>query len=269
MRVMLGQGDLEPDAYLETALTEFDALGERWGMSFALTELADRLAVRGEFAKACEYYDRAVTVVIEVGAIEDAVRMRSRQAELYWLAGDQEASAAAMAEAQRYAERVAWPEALVELALSKAGLARWSGDAEQARRQLAIATTLLGKDAEKAGLRGMRHDLLGYLTEDLDEARDHRATAFQAATEAGYIPAIAQALVGVADLALRKEQYEQAARLLAASTGVLGLPNRAQPDVGRIERETRSRLGDTRFTEATEEGARASWQELAEITLAS
>ena len=54
MRIMLGQGGRDVDAYLEMALAEFRALGERWGISFALTELADRIATRGEFAGACE-----------------------------------------------------------------------------------------------------------------------------------------------------------------------------------------------------------------------
>ena len=75
-------------------------------------------------------------------------------------------------------------------------------------------------------------------------------------------------LVGIADLALRDEQYEQAARLLAASAGVRDLPDRSQPDVARIEQAARRRLGDTRFTESTQEGARASWRELVAVTLA-
>ena len=54
MRIMLGQGGHDADTYLETALAEFRALGERWGISFALQELADRIAVRGDFAGACE-----------------------------------------------------------------------------------------------------------------------------------------------------------------------------------------------------------------------
>ena len=52
MWIMLGQGGRDADAYLEMALAEFRALGERWGISFALTELADRIATRGEFAGA-------------------------------------------------------------------------------------------------------------------------------------------------------------------------------------------------------------------------
>ncbi|WP_327115849.1 winged helix-turn-helix domain-containing protein [Nocardia sp. NBC_01730] len=269
MRIQLGHDGRDADTYLETALTEFRALGERWGISFALTELANRIAMRGEFAGACEHYEQAIAVVTEVGAIEDVAPMRSRQAQLYWLLGDEDSSVAAMAEAQLAAERVAWPNALAELALSKATLARWSGDAEQAHRQLDVATAMLGDDAEGANARAVIQDLLGYLAEDLDEAREHRVAAFQAASEAGHALLIAQVLVGIADLALRDQQYEQAARLLAASAGVRGLPDRSQPDVARIEHATRSRLGDTRFTEATGEGEQASWRELVAVTLAS
>jgi hypothetical protein len=268
MRNMLGQGGRDADAYLEMAVAEFRAIGERWGISFALTELADRIAVRGEFADACEYYSQAVAVVTELGAIEDVIRMRSRQAQLYWLLGDEDASAAAIAEAQRCAERVAWPNALAELALAQADLARWHGNAEEANKQLGVATATLGDEAEQAHIRALTHDLRGYLADDLGEARGHRAAACQAATEAGQVPLIAKVLVGIADLALRGDSCEQAARLIAASAAVRGLPDRSHPDMARIEQAARRRLGEAWFTGATREGARANWRELAEATLA-
>src|SRR5258708_38936617 len=162
MRIMLGQDGRDADAYLEMALAEFRALGERFGISFALTELADRIAVRGEFAGACEHYEQAIAVVTEVGAIEDVIRMRSRQAQLYWLLGAEDSSTAAIAEAQRCAERVTWPDALAEPALSKAELARWSGNAEETYHQLGVATTMLGDEAERPHIRAVTHDLLGY-----------------------------------------------------------------------------------------------------------
>jgi len=79
---------------------------------------------------------------------------------------------------------------------------------------------------------------------------------------------IARALVGVADLALRRDRPEQAAQLLAAALVVRGEPDRADPDAARVERETRSRLGDTRYAEAAEQGTKADFHELARVTLA-
>lgn len=268
MRIVLGRDGPEAGDYLEGALAEFRALGERWGMSFALTEAANRHAARGEFVAACELFDQAVAVVTEIGATEDIVELLSRQAQLYWLAGDFEASAAAVAEARRCAGRVAWPVALAELALAQAELARWSGDTARAYEQIGNATTVLGSEAEMPQLAAAIHTLLGYLATDLGEAREHHATAFRAAAEAGHAVLVAQVIVGIADLALRADRNVAAARLLAASIAVRGVPDRSQPDVARVERTARDRLGEAGFTEAMREGAQADWQELAAVTLA-
>ncbi|MFE9204466.1 BTAD domain-containing putative transcriptional regulator [Micromonospora sp. NPDC007230] len=268
MRIMLGQGGRDAEANLALALAEFRALGERFGMSIALSELAGQLALRGEFTGACAQYEQAVTLVTEVGAVEDVIRLRTQQALLYWLHGDRDASAAAIAEAERCAEGVTWPHALVELALAKADLARWVGNAAEARHQLGVATALLGDEAETADIRAGIHDMLGYLVDDLREARSHRVAAWQAASEAGHAPMIAQTLVGVADLALRHNQYEQAARLLAASVGARGVPDLAHPDAARIERDVRRHLGEARFAEVSQEGTQASLAQLVETTLA-
>ncbi|HLK73897.1 MAG TPA: BTAD domain-containing putative transcriptional regulator [Streptosporangiaceae bacterium] len=273
-RIVLGRGgrggqdgeDGEDD--LELALAEFRALGERFGISFALSELAEQRAERGDFAGACEHYEQAIAVVTEVGATEDVIRLRTSQALMYWLNGDQDASAAAMAEAERNADGVTWPYALVELALAKAELARWGGRTEEARHHLGVATTFLGDDAEQGYVRAEVHDLLGYLADDLGAARTHRVAAWQAASEAGITPLIAKVIVGVADLAVRLGRYEQAARLLAASVGLRGQPDRSSPDAARIEQAARRHLGEARFAEVTLEGARASGAELVEVTLA-
>src|SRR5262249_49359460 len=269
MRIMIGQGGRDAEASLERALAEFRMLGERFGISLALSELGDFIAMRGEFAGACEHYEQAIAVITEVGAIEDVIGLRTRQALLYWLDGDHAASAAAIAEAERRADGVTWPYALVELALAQAELARWGGDAEEARHQLGVATALMGDDADQANIRAGIHDTLGYLADDLCEARTHRVAAWQAASGAGHPRLVAQVLVGVADLALRSGQYEQVARLLAASVSVRGLPDRSHPDAARIERDVRRHLGEARFAEVTQEDTQSSWSQLVEVTLAS
>jgi hypothetical protein len=269
MRILLGQAGPAADAYLTGALAEFRSIGERFGISFALTELAERIATRGDLAGACEHYEEAVQVVVQVGAIDDVIWMRARQAQLSWLLGDRAAGVAAIADAQRCAERVTWPAALAVLALARAELARWSGRTEEAYQQLDVATTLLGDEAGAASIRAVTQDLLGYLTNDVEESRKYRAAARQAAAEAGHAPVIARMLVGIAELASRRDDHAQAARLLGASAAVRGLWDRADPDLARIEPAARNRLGGERFAEAVRDGESRSWSDLAEVTLAS
>ena len=269
MRSMLGQGDQEVEPQLELALAEFRTLGERFGMSLVLSELAGQTALRGEFTAACAYYDQAITVLTELGAVEDVIETRTQQAILYWLNGDRDASAATIAEAERSAEGVTWPYALVALALTKAGLARLGGDTEEARRQLTLATTLLGDVAEQANIRAQIHSLHGYLVDDLQEARTHRIAAWKAATELGHAFLIGPILVGFADLEARLGHYEQATRLLAASVCLRGLADLSQEDAARIEEDARRHLGEERFAEVTQEGTQLSWSQLIEDTLAT
>lgn len=262
LRTVLGQEGHEADDYLAQALTEFRALGERWGMSFALTELAGRTALRGELPRAIELFDEAIAVVTEVGAIEDVVAMRARQAQLHWVLGDPDASAAALAEAQRCADQNGWPTALAEVALARAELARLRDDTALAHQQIDLARTLLGADAEQPNVSATVHILLAYLTDDRIEAATHCDTAYQAASAAGHALLTAHVLIGIADLAVRADQYEQAARLLAASTTVRGLPDHSHPDAARIEQKARNHLGDNAFDQATREGAKADPHEL-------
>ncbi|MEU6407332.1 BTAD domain-containing putative transcriptional regulator [Microbispora sp. NPDC046933] len=268
LRLTLGGDETDVDTDAEIALAEFRTLGERMGISLALTFLADRLAMRGELARACEHFEEAIVALTEVGGTEDVVGLRARQAQLYWLLGDERSSASAMAEAQRCAGGIAWPDSVAELALVQAQLARWRGEPDKAHEHLATVRAVLD-DAERGdSVRAAIMDLYGYLTEDLGEARAYRTEALRAVMKYEHPPTIAEVLIGIADLALRQGRYEQAVRLLAASDGVRGTPDRSHPDVARIAADARDRLGESVFAEAIRDGRRRDWRELAEITLA-
>jgi hypothetical protein len=117
---------------------------------------------------------------------------------------------------------------------------------------------MLGSEAGQGNVVATVNNLAGYLAPTLDAARGHRAVAWRAASEAGIAPQIAIVLIGIADLALRQEQFEGARRLIAAADAVRGVPARGHPDVDRITEEVNRRLGIT-FTEA----AAGDWRELA------
>jgi len=127
---VLGPGEREAD--VEHALVEFRSIGERWGISYSLATLSDLAARRGNLALALDYGEQAADVIADIGAVEDLVMLRAKQAQLYWLAGDATGSASAMAQAERDTANVGWPDAVAGMAFYKADLARWSGDSTTA-----------------------------------------------------------------------------------------------------------------------------------------
>jgi len=267
LRLVLGRDETDVDTDTETGLAEFRELGDRWGISLALHFLADRLAKRGEFARACEHFGEAAAAQTEVGAFEEVVGMRARQAQLYWMLGDERSCDAALAQAQRSADRIAWPDTAAELAFAKAQLAIWRGEPDRAREQLATVRSRPG--SERGGIYVVAQHLHAYLTEDLAESRAYRADALEAAVALGYPPMVAQVMVGIADLALLQGQDAQAVRLVAASDGVRGTPDLSQPDTARILEDARKRLGETEFAEALHDGQQGDWRAVAEAVLAS
>ena len=134
-----------------------------------------------------------------------------------------------------------------------------------------MAIAKLGDAAELANFRPVIHDLHGYLTNDPGASREHRAAAWKAVSESegGQAPQRAQVLVGIADLALRTGQYEQAVRLLAASATILGQRDHSHPDIARIDAAARAHLDDEQYAKASAEGAEAPLPDLVAATLAT
>ena len=114
---MLRAGEQEAD--IQQALVEFRSIGERWGISYGLATLADLAARRGDLGVALDYGGQAADVLAELGAVEDLVFLKAREAQLRWLVGDETGSAAAMAQAEEDAASVGWPDAVAGMAYFK------------------------------------------------------------------------------------------------------------------------------------------------------
>jgi predicted ATPase/DNA-binding SARP family transcriptional activator len=247
---MLRPGEQEAD--IQQALVELGSIGERWGISYALATLADLAARRGDLVVALDYGERAADVLTELGAVEDLVFLKAREAQLRWLVGDDTGSAAAMAQADEVAASVGWPDAVAGMAYFKADLARWSGDSTTARAELAHAEALLGPGMDPV-FRAMILDSLAYLDAadgDLDSAGARREEALAIASGSRDDGVVSQVLVGVADQAVRRGYLALAARLLAASEGISGGPDLSRPDTARVEAHTRTALGEPQFADA-------------------
>ncbi|MFF3084739.1 BTAD domain-containing putative transcriptional regulator [Streptomyces nojiriensis] len=276
-KTLLGAGGPpeRAQASIEAALAGFRGLGERWGISFALTLLADLVARRGDHRAAIGHYEEAVAVIGELGVVEDRLYAWVRQAQLCLLAGDPAGSAAVMARAERDAVAAGWPEALAMMAHGKADLARWSGEPASARAELARAGEAVREVAVHPVFEAVVLDSLGYLDAAdgaLAAARAHRAEALELAVACGHAPTLAQVLVGVADQAVRLDRPREAARLLAAALAVRGGPDHSRPDAARVEGAARAALGDAyeehaRYEDAGDAPRPAAVRDLARVTL--
>jgi len=249
---MLGAEQREAD--IEKALTEFRSIGERWGTSYALATLGDLAARRGDIPLALDYCQQVAHVLTEIGAREDMVFLRVKEAQLQWMLGDAAGSAVTMAQAERDAEQVAWADAHAAVAYFKGDLARWSGDFGTARTELSRVDAALQSIPADLVFRSMILDSLAYVDAvegDLDTAAARRTEALAIAETGGDLDLLSQVLVGIADQAVRRDRPDEATRLLAAAEGVGGGPDRSRPDAARVEAATRAAIGETEFADAT------------------
>src|SRR5580658_3292747 len=232
-------------------------LGERWGRAIALGGLAMLEGWRGEHAVAVGHYRRATELTAAFGSTEDELQFRLFMVRQLWLAGEREAARAELARALPDAERLGLPELRAFAVYIAGDLARLDGRPEAARKTLVRAAQMATSPDESQQIRAVAATGLGHLAAaegDLDAARDWHAQALAAARFSADAPVIAEALAGLADLALREGAPERAAELLGAGFAIRGTTDRSVPDEERVAAAARSVLGDARYDQAYQRG---------------
>jgi hypothetical protein len=253
----LGRQHAQAEADFLAAAGILATLGERWGQAVALGGLAMLEGWRGEHETAVGHYRRARELAAAFGSTEDEVQSRLFMVRQLWLLGEREAARAELAAAQPDAERLGLPELIAFAAYTAGDLARLDGKPEAAREALLRAVRLASAPHVAAQLRAVAATGLGYLAGaegDLDAARDWHAQALAAARAAADAPVIAEALAGLADLALREADPERAAELLGASVAIRGTRDRSAQDDQRVADAARAALGPAAYGAAYRRG---------------
>ncbi|WP_433285836.1 BTAD domain-containing putative transcriptional regulator [Micromonospora sp. CA-244673] len=262
-----GLSDADAEADLRAGLAHYRQVGDRWGMSFSLTSLADLLDRRGEAAEATPYHEEAMTYFEALGVREDVPEMRLRLAHNLWRRGERDRAWAELGRAVHEAELSASDETRAALAYGRAELLRAEGDRAGARACLTEGARLVGDRAIAPQWRALNASTLAVLDAadgDLVSARTRHDQALKLALSSQDAPVVAAVLVGYADLALRLGRPAAAARLLGAATGIRGGPDHAVLDRARVEAAARDALGETGFAEAYAGGLGYRWATAAE-----
>jgi len=158
---------------------------------------------------------------------------------------------------------------VLALAAYTAGdLARLDGEPEAARAHLLRAMELASHVNVALQIRAVAATALGYLAGaegDLDAARDWHDQALAAARSSADAPVIAEALTGLADLALREADPERAAELIGASLAIRGTEDRSVIDEKRVADGAWSVLGEAGYGAAYQRGQCATLDTLAAL----
>jgi predicted ATPase/DNA-binding SARP family transcriptional activator len=264
----MGRLHAQAESDFQGAADSLAALGDRWGQAVALGGLAMLAGWRGEHAAAVAHYQRAHQFAAELGSTEDQVHFRLFMVRELWLAGQHEAARTAIAQARRDADRLGLPEVTALAAYIAGDLARLAGQGEAARAALTQALELAAQPGVAPQVRAVTATGLGFLAAaegDLDAARGWHAEAMAAARSTADAPVVADALTGLADLALREGDPERSAELLGASLGIRGTVDRSVNEEKTVAEQTRALLGDARYHDAYARGQRVTFDTLATL----
>ncbi len=252
------------EEHCRSGLAELRALGERWGVSMALTQLAEFTELRAEHATSIQALAEAATIGRELGVWGDLTYIGARLALIRARTGDLAAARAGMAEVERamaarggrvdtdrwvafmrvelawlegdYAESARCAATMLD-ALDHAQAPWWQSLRAQAKARMAAALLKQGDSGRCARL----------LEEALDDAAawtEHPALA--AVLDAG---AASRRARGAAHHG-RGADAERAAGLLGAAHAVRGAFDESSPDAPAARDAARAALGPRAYLEA-------------------
>ncbi|AXB48863.1 BTAD domain-containing putative transcriptional regulator [Amycolatopsis albispora] len=252
------QGDNNgAERLLRDAVDAYRELGERWGLSLALSHYALLLGRRGELAASVTLSDEALALTELIGATDDTTELLYQRADRRRVHGDLAGAEADYERAIHLARRAGTPEALASAFHGLAEIARLRG-------RYALARELLGRSRAECSTGGFTQEMIQaqlLVTEGrIDEATGAVEAAERRYREALAAPvsardhtAAADAVDGLAGIALHHGEPKRAAFLLGAAVALRGV-RAGDADVTRITTAVRENLGDDAFDRAYARG---------------
>ncbi|GAA0951842.1 hypothetical protein GCM10009560_73030 [Nonomuraea longicatena] len=213
------EGDLPgAKAAFSESLAEFQAIGERWGMTQVLSGLQDLAVQEGDHVTALTLADRALGLAEELGASADAAEYLCRKADCVVHLGELADAEAIYLRAAERARRVGSLEMQARAHLGLGLAARLDGRPGDARAYTEQALAEVPDTWFSSGdIKVRAHAALGWLALDAGEltaAWSAFATAIEQAVSPIYLIG-SSAVEGLAETARRSGDLDLAARLPA------------------------------------------------------
>ncbi|GAA1756013.1 BTAD domain-containing putative transcriptional regulator [Luedemannella helvata] len=239
------------------AVEAFRQVGDRWGMSTALTVLADAKSKRGETDEAAAALEESIRLMRELNPGDDAGHQRIWLASVHAYADPERARAELRAYVAEFPEPSPRRETAFAL-LILADLARTAGEPAEARQMLdrarvhLDAANLVPPQFQSLLLSTEAH-LAMFLGRD-DDAAEHISAALRYAVEGNDMPVVAKVGVAAACHYGATGEPALAAEALGAADAVRGTRDLTDCDTERLTRSLRQALGDAAFEAAYAKG---------------
>jgi predicted ATPase/DNA-binding SARP family transcriptional activator len=252
------------------AATAFRDLGDRWGTTIALTQLAWLAGFRGDVARAVAVIGEALATAEELGATENVAELLYERGRCVLWTGNPAAARADFERSAELARRTGARELLAGAYLGLGECARLLGDLGEARSlcEQALSECMTGWYSGE-GTRAEILIALGRIAEaegDRERARALYRQASDSEYSARNLPLAAALADAFAGLALLDGAPERAAQLLGLARALRGREALTSPDVARTVAAARARLGgpayDAAHARGTALGVDDAWQAL-------
>ncbi|MFI6317177.1 BTAD domain-containing putative transcriptional regulator [Nonomuraea sp. NPDC050556] len=266
------EGDMSGSrADLIAAAAELRAAGERWGLSMALTGLAEANAVFGDLDGAVAALEEAMALLMELNPDDDTGHQRVWLAGVRARRGELDQSRAELRLITEPSARE-WSPRNVAFARSALGdLARYEGDLDTAEREYALASAgleyapAIAPQFRALIITGRAH--LAVLRGSHAEAAALIGRAAELALDAGDMPVLAKVAVATAGLLAGRGDLAGAARVMGAAEQLRGAPDAGNPDIVRLSTQLRSALGEEAYLAAHRTGRALSRKAAVEAVL--
>ncbi|UJW34687.1 winged helix-turn-helix domain-containing protein [Saccharothrix sp. AJ9571] len=245
-----------------TALSEFEALGDRWGMSMAWSMVADDHSLRGDHAAAIEAFERGFRLARELNLAEEMGQQFWRLAMERARSGDLVGAWAEMARLEQLSEEYPSDENAIFLLYGKAELARRGGDAAYCREVLAelsarpVETPFPPGTTLEWASRGLA--ALAVTEGRLADARVHIAAGAQSATNRRDVADLARSAELLAMVQHREGAAAESAAMLGISTRLRGVLDLGEPEVRELMANLTAELGEPAYEAAYLYGSQLS-----------
>ncbi|MGW0251391.1 BTAD domain-containing putative transcriptional regulator [Nocardia goodfellowii] len=243
---------------VETAIAAFRTIGDRTGLSWALTVRAESHETIGEYTSAIADLTDVIGLARELDPSDNCLLQRARIAELRGQLGDIAKARQEMEHALTSVGTTAGYAAIAQLTL--ADLARRDADPDEAelRLRLADAHTIEFPCVEplfRVRLACVRADLI-MDSGDFATALPYLASACTAAATASDPVLSAKVTTRLARWHMLDGQPVGAVELVAITHALLGTPEPGDPDLAAVTGDLRTTLGERRYLEAYARGSR-------------